>query len=251
VPESVSTNAVKLDLVLLMAMLMLLMAMLMLMRLQLLELELELLLSLLLLLMLPSLCRCCCCWCCRRRVAVMLHARPTRILVGACCRSQACHSHRESNGGNMFTGGYMLKLTALAAAAAAELLAALAAVAAAELMSTLDGAEGAAELLAASATAELLAAAATAGIPYESDEYAADVTRTYVPLPSLLPRPETGMMGTGLEGSSGFMSASKPVPFFRHRGWTSTVLPSPRRKEKSTISAQKFAQPLSFAATAM
>ena len=78
-------SLVTLELLLLMLMLMLLLL-----------LALLLLLSLLLLLMLPSLCRCCCCCCCRRRVAVVLHARTKQAFEGACCRRQACHSHREA-----------------------------------------------------------------------------------------------------------------------------------------------------------
>ena len=66
-----------------------------------------------------------------------------------------------------------------------------------KLMDSLAGAAATAELLAAAPTAELLAAAAAAGRPYESIEYAADVTFVYVPLPSLLPRPLFGMTGTG------------------------------------------------------
>ncbi len=87
----------------------------------------------------------------------------------------------------------------------AELLAALAAAAAGEPRSQWPAtlaAVGAAERLAwftagLLAAAELLAAVAAACMPYESDVYAADVTRWYVPLPSLLPRPFFGMMGTG------------------------------------------------------
>ena len=96
-------------------------------------------------------------------------------------------------------------------------------------------AAAAAEALLA-ATAELLDAASTG--EKAAGEYARCLTRLYVPLPSLMPRPLAGMMGTGSEGPTGFINDLKPEPFFFQSGWTSTVLPSPRQNAKSTSSSQ-------------
>jgi len=128
--------------------------------------------------------------------------------------------------------------SAAVAAATAELLAALAAAAAAQPVAVAEwspvGAAAAEALL--PATAELLDAAPTG--EKAAAEYAAVIIRLCVPLPSLMPFPLAGMMGTGSEGSTGFIDHLKPQRFLFQFGWTSTVLPSPRQNAKSTSSQQ-------------